>query len=59
MPRTFLPSPGAGVVETQPTLMREEMHYNHDLDEALFILTQDPCIITGEEGCDACMFGTL
>ncbi|KAG0724248.1 hypothetical protein GWK47_040967 [Chionoecetes opilio] len=43
----------AGVVATRPELLRQEIHYNQNLDEALFIRTEDPCIITGEEGCDA------
>ncbi|XP_045122263.1 uncharacterized protein LOC123510877 [Portunus trituberculatus] len=43
---------GAGVVLTRPYLKREEIHYNHNMDEALFIKSDDPCIITGEEGCD-------
>lgn len=42
-----------GVSLSRPTLLREEIHYNHNLDEALFVFTEDPCIITGEEGCDA------
>lgn len=42
----------AGVVLTRPYMKREEIHYNNNMDEALFIRSNDPCLVTGEEGCD-------
>lgn len=44
----------AGVGANSSTyLVREAMHYNHYIDEALFIREEDPCIVTGEEDCTA------
>ncbi|XP_037773812.1 uncharacterized protein LOC119569932 [Penaeus monodon] len=42
----------AGIVLTRPYLLSEVIHYNVPIDEALFILTNEGCSVTGQENCD-------
>ncbi|XP_063615154.1 uncharacterized protein LOC134788208 [Penaeus indicus] len=42
----------AGIVLTRPYLLSEVIHYNVPIDEALFVLTNEGCSVTGQENCD-------
>ncbi|XP_042855318.1 uncharacterized protein LOC122242159 [Penaeus japonicus] len=49
----------SGIVLTRPYLLSEVIHYNVPIDEALFILTNEGCSVTGQENCDTseCVWG--
>lgn len=42
----------AGIVLTRPYLLSEVIHYNVPIDEALFVMTNEGCSVTGQENCD-------
>ncbi|XP_045601175.1 uncharacterized protein [Procambarus clarkii] len=51
-----------GILADRPFLLSELIHYNIRMDEALFILTNEGCAVTGLDNCDSnteCLAGKI